>query len=52
MAADAGLIPMDREVIAIGGTAQGVDTALVISPAHMNNVFDLRIREIIAIPRP
>ncbi|MGB9845289.1 pyruvate kinase alpha/beta domain-containing protein [Methanothermobacter tenebrarum] len=52
MAADAGLIPMDREIIAIGGTAQGVDTALVVSPAHMNNVFDLRIHEIIAIPRP
>lgn len=52
MAADAGLIPMDKEIIAIGGTAHGVDTALVISPAHMNNVFDLRIHEIIAVPRP
>jgi len=52
MAADAGLIPMDKEIIAIAGTAQGVDTALVISPAHMNNVFDLRIHEIIAVPRP
>ncbi|MDI9618064.1 pyruvate kinase alpha/beta domain-containing protein [Methanothermobacter sp.] len=52
MAADAGLIPVDREVIAIGGTAWGADTAMVITPAHMNSVFDLRIHEIIAMPRP
>lgn len=52
MAADAGLINMNEELIAIGGTAWGADTALVISPAHMNNIFDLRIHEIIAMPRP
>jgi len=52
MAADAGLIPVDEEVIAIGGTAWGADTAVVLTPAHMNSVFDLRIHEIIAMPRP
>ncbi len=52
MAADAGLIPVDEEVIAIGGTAWGADTALVLTPAHMNSVFDLRIHEVIAMPRP
>jgi uncharacterized protein len=52
MAADAGLIPTDKEVIAIGGTGKGVDTAMVLKPAHMSNFFDLRIREIIAMPRP
>ncbi|MEJ8543270.1 pyruvate kinase alpha/beta domain-containing protein [Methanothermobacter wolfeii] len=52
MAADAGLIPVDEEVIAIGGTAGGADTAVVLTPAHMNSVFDLRIHEIIAMPRP
>ena len=52
MAADAGLIPTDTEVIAIGGTGKGVDTAVVLSPAHMNNFFDLKIHEIIAMPRP
>jgi hypothetical protein len=51
MAADAGLISMDGEIIAIGGTAKGVDAAVVLEPAHMNNVFDLKIREIIAMPR-
>lgn len=52
MAADAGLIPTDKEVIALGGTAKGVDTAMVLKPAHMGNFFDLRINEIIAMPRP
>ncbi|HNR25479.1 MAG TPA: pyruvate kinase alpha/beta domain-containing protein [Methanobacteriaceae archaeon] len=52
MAADAGLIPTDEEIIAIGGTARGVDSALVLKSAHMNNFFELRIREIIAMSRP
>jgi len=51
MAADAGLIPTDREVIAIGGTGRGADTAIVVKAAHMNNFFDLEVREIIAKPR-
>jgi hypothetical protein len=49
-----GLIPTEREEIIclIGGTAKGVDTAVVLKPAHMGNFFDLRINEIIAMPRP
>jgi uncharacterized protein len=52
MAADAGLIPTDSEVIALGGTGKGLDAAVVLKPAHMGNFFDLRIHEIIAMPRP
>lgn len=51
MAADAGLISMDRDIIAVAGTGHGVDTALVIKPANASRFFDLRIREIIAKPR-
>lgn len=51
MAADAGLIPVDREVIAVGGTGRGADTALVIKPATASRFFNLEIREIIAKPR-
>lgn len=51
MAADAGLIPVDREVIAIAGTGKGADTALVLKPAYTNEFFNLEIREIIAMPR-
>jgi hypothetical protein len=51
MAADAGLIPVDRDIIAIGGTGRGADTALRICPANSAKFFDLKIREIIAKPR-
>ncbi|MFQ6040463.1 MAG: pyruvate kinase alpha/beta domain-containing protein [Candidatus Poribacteria bacterium] len=51
MAADAGAIPTNTEIIAAGGTGRGADTAVVLKPAHMNNFFDLEIREIIAMPR-
>ncbi|AGK61903.1 hypothetical protein Asulf_01937 [Archaeoglobus sulfaticallidus PM70-1] len=50
MAADSGAIPIE-EVIAVGGRARGADTAVVIRPAHMNNFFDMQIKEIICIPR-
>jgi uncharacterized protein len=52
MAADGGLVPTDSEIIAVGGTGKGVDSAIVLKSAHMNNFFDLRIHEIIAMPRP
>ena len=51
MAADAALIPTDAEIIAVGGSRGGADAAAVIKPAHMNNFFDMEIREIIAMPR-
>jgi len=51
MAADAGLIPVDKDVIAIGGTGRGADTATVIKPANASKFFNLKIRETIAKPR-
>ena len=51
IAADQGRIGIDREVIAAGGTASGVDTVCVIQPAHTANFFDLQVREIVAMPR-
>ncbi len=51
MAADAGLLSMERDIIAIAGTDHGADTALVIKPAYSHDFFDLRVREIIAKPR-
>ena len=51
MAADGGLVPVDEEIIAIGGTATGADAAMVLKAANMGNFFDLEIKEIIAKPR-
>jgi len=50
MAADAGLIPADQDVVAIAGTGKGADTALRIKPANAARFFDLRIKEVIAKP--
>ncbi|MCX8172563.1 MAG: hypothetical protein N3D09_02990 [Archaeoglobaceae archaeon] len=50
MAADSGAIPLE-EVVAVGGRIRGADTAVVLRPAHMNNFFDMQIKEIICIPR-
>jgi hypothetical protein len=51
MAADAGLIRTDEEVISIGGSASGADTALVIKPAHTHDFFELKVREVLCKPR-
>jgi hypothetical protein len=51
MAADAGFVSTEKEVIAIGGTGRGVDSAIVIKPANVQNFFDIQILEIICKPR-
>lgn len=53
MAADSGHIPVssDTEIIAIGGTRQGADVAVVVRPAHSHDFFSMQVREIIAMPR-
>lgn len=51
MAADAGALS-GKDIVSIGGTAKGVDTALILRPASQSDVFtDLCIREIICKPR-
>jgi hypothetical protein len=51
MACDAGLVRTDEDVISMGGTGKGVDTALVIRPANSYHFFDLKVREVICKPR-
>jgi len=50
MAADAGVIPADKDVVAIAGTGRGADTAVVITPANAHRFFDMVIKEIIVKP--
>lgn len=51
MALDAGLLPEGQEIIAIAGTGQGADTAVVIRPAHAQRILETKIQEIICKPR-
>jgi hypothetical protein len=50
MAADAGLIPVDRDVICIGGTGKAADTALLIKAANSADFFDLKVRKVLCKP--
>jgi len=50
MAADAGLVRTGEDVISVGGTGKGADTALVLRPATSSHLFDLRVREVICKP--
>lgn len=51
MAADAGLVRTDEDIISMGGTGKGVDTALVIRPSNSFRFFELKVREVICKPR-
>lgn len=51
MAADAGLIPVEEPCLAVGGTGEGADTAVLLKPANAQTFFDLRVMEILAKPR-
>lgn len=50
MALDAGLIPYGKEIIAVGGTNKGADTAIILKPSHAGSIFETRINEIICKP--
>ena len=51
MAADAGLIPVGEEIIAIGGRGHGVDSAVILTPVNAKDLFNLKFHEIIAMPK-
>jgi hypothetical protein len=55
MAADAGLVPVDEDIMTLGGTGQWCDTAIILKPSFANKLFDpverLEIKEIVVLPR-
>lgn len=52
MAADAGLVAVDKPVVSVAGSHSGADTAMVITPASSNRIRDMRFHEILAKPMP
>ena len=50
MAADSGLVRTDEDIIAIGGTGRGADTAVVLRAVNSNDFFDLKVKEILCKP--
>jgi uncharacterized protein len=51
IASDQGVLRIDEEVVAAGGTNSGADTVCVIRPSHTSSFFDLQVREIVCMPR-
>ena len=51
MAAEAGLLDMEAEVIAIGGTDKGADTAVVLRPTYARDFQLFKVHEVLALPR-
>jgi len=55
MATDAGASPAGEDVVAIAGTGEGADTAIVIKSCHADSFFDkekgIEFRETVALPR-
>jgi hypothetical protein len=51
MAADAGLVRTDEDIIVIAGTGRGADTAVVLQAAHSQDFFDMKVKEILCKPR-
>jgi hypothetical protein len=50
MAADAGVIPVNEDVLVIAGSGRGADTAVILRAANSHRIFDMVIKEIIAKP--
>lgn len=51
MAADAGVVRTDEEVVSIGGTGRGADTAVILNPVNTTDFFNLKVKEILCKPR-
>ena len=51
MAVEAGLVPAGAEIIAVAGSTEGADTAVVLRPSFARKVKDLRVCEILCKPR-
>ncbi|UCB45697.1 MAG: hypothetical protein JSV25_16065 [Spirochaetota bacterium] len=51
MALEAGMVQHAEEIISIGGTDEGSDTALVLKPSFARKVNDVRVLEILCKPR-
>jgi hypothetical protein len=50
MAAEHGFISTDEDIVAIGGSGKGADTAMIIRPAFAANFFDTKIKAILCMP--
>jgi hypothetical protein len=51
MAAEAGHISPREDVVVLGGSGEGADTAVLLKPGYAATMFDIKIREVLCMPR-
>lgn len=51
MAAEAGYISPREDVAVLGGSGEGADTAVLLQPGYAANMFDIKIKEVLCMPR-
>jgi uncharacterized protein len=50
MAAEAGFISPDEEVVVVGGSGHGADTAVIMKPAYAASMFETKFKAVLCIP--
>jgi hypothetical protein len=50
MAAEAGFVTPDEEVVAVGGTGTGADTSVVLKPAYAAGMFETKFKAVLCMP--
>jgi hypothetical protein len=50
MAAEAGYITPDEDIVAVGGSGTGADTAVLIRSGYAASLFDTRIKAVLCMP--
>ena len=50
MAAEAGFVTPEEEVVVVGGSGHGADTAVVMKPAYAVSMFDAKFRAVLCMP--
>jgi len=50
MAAEAGFITPDEEVVVVGGSGTGADTAVIMKPAYAASMFETKLKAVLCMP--
>jgi len=50
MAAEAGFITPDEEVVVVGGSGKGADTAVILKPAYAASMFETKFKAVLCMP--
>lgn len=50
MAAEAGFVTPDEEVVVLGGSGHGADTAVIMKPAYAASMFEAKFNAVLCMP--